>query len=244
MDNKTVLITGSSSGIGAEIAVKFSQSGYKIFLTGRNELKLCEMSAKTNAAGFLAVDLGLEGASKKLFETAENILGEIDIIVNNAGGYVWSPVEKTEHKYISEILKVNLQVPYELCSYAAVGMKQRKWGRIINIGSISGVVGEPNASLYSASKSGLVGLTKSLALELAEHNITVNLINPGWVKTGMAEEVFENNILDEAEQLDMIPQRRFIHPSEIAELAAYLASENAKGITGQSINICAGLSIG
>ena len=121
-------------------------------------------------------------------------------------------------------------------------MKKNNFGRIINIGSISGVVGEAYASLYSATKSGLSGLTKSLALELAQYNITVNQINPGWVETNLT-----NNALNEEEKeqtLDIIPQKRFIEPIEVAKLCKYLISEDAKGLTGQNINICAGLSCG
>ena len=119
-------------------------------------------------------------------------------------------------------------------------MKSQKWGRIINIGSISGAVGEANASLYSASKSGLIGMTKALALELAEFGITVNVINPGWVKT----ELVENAGLNLEEEIDCVPQRRFIHPDEIAKMAEYLITDSAKGVTGQSLNLCAGLSLG
>lgn len=122
-------------------------------------------------------------------------------------------------------------------------MKKNKWGRIINIGSISGNMGEGNATLYSATKSALLGLTKSLALEVARDNITVNLINPGWVKTALADKAMQEGISEE-ENLDIIPQKRFIEPYEIANLVKYLISDEAKGLTGQAINLCAGLSVG
>ena len=121
-------------------------------------------------------------------------------------------------------------------------MKQKKWGRIINIGSISGSVGEARAAVYSAAKAGLIGMTKSLALELAFDNITVNCINPGWVESDMTDNSLSED--EKKETLDMIPQRRFIEPKEVADLCLYLASDKAKGITGQSINLCAGLSLG
>lgn len=123
-------------------------------------------------------------------------------------------------------------------------MKSQKWGRIINIGSISGVMGEAYASLYSGFKSGLIGFTKALALELAQHDITVNTINPGWVQTDLGKKSIENSEFSQEETLDMIPQRRFVEPKEVAKLVAYLLSNDAKGITGQSINLCAGLSVG
>ena len=123
-------------------------------------------------------------------------------------------------------------------------MKRNNWGRIINIGSISGVVGEANASLYSMTKSAFLGFSKALALELATDNITVNTINPGWVETELTENAIEESDFTIEEELEMIPQRRFIQPDEIANLVNYLISENAKGMTGQSISLCAGLSAG
>ena len=123
-------------------------------------------------------------------------------------------------------------------------MKERKFGRIVNIGSISGVMGEAGASAYSAAKSGLIGMTKALALELAEFNITVNTINPGWVETELGSNSIEDSGFSRDEILDTIPQKRFVEPVEIANLVQYLISDKAKGITGQSINLCAGLSVG
>ena len=121
-------------------------------------------------------------------------------------------------------------------------MKKKNWGRIINIGSISGMVGEANATLYSATKSALSGFTKALALEVAQNNITVNQINPGWVNTPLANDALNEE--EKQEIIDVTPQKRFIEPIEIAKLCEYLISDNAKGITGQNINLCAGLSIG
>ena len=241
---KTVLITGSSDGIGANIAQKLSQNGYKVFITGRNKDKLVKQNKICLAEGYLAGDLCDDNFLNELYNHAKEKLGHIDILINNAGAYTWSPIEKTLESNIKEIIKLNLEVPYKLCKLAVSDMKHNKWGRIINIGSISGAVGEANASLYSASKSGLIGLTKALALELAEYGITINIINPGWVKTGLVEPLFTDGVLDKSEQLDMIPQRRWIAPSEISSLVNYLISEDAKGLTGQSINLCAGLSLG
>jgi NAD(P)-dependent dehydrogenase (short-subunit alcohol dehydrogenase family) len=240
----TALITGSSSGIGADIALKLSQSGIKVFLTGRDEQKLIKQAEACQASGYLAGNLSCNGFYKKLYDAAVEKLGHVDILINNAGEYVWAPIDKQDDDKIAELIKLNLEIPYKLCKIAVPQMKINQWGRIINIGSISGVVGEANASLYSASKAGLIGLTKSLALELAEFGITINLINPGWVKTNLSDQVFENEILDENEQIDMIPQRRWIEPSEISALVNYLITEDARGITGQLLNLCAGLSLG
>ncbi len=242
--SKNILITGSSGGIGAKIAEKLSDEGHKLFLTGRNEEKLTDLSKKINAAGFLSGCLSENDFPKKLVNSAHENMGSIDVLINNAGAYLWSPVEKISEDDVRKIIKLNLEVPYRLCTLVTAEMKQNRWGRIINIGSISGAVGEANASLYSASKAGLIGLSKSLALELAEYGIAVNTINPGWVKTNLTVECLDSGQIDEAEQLEMIPQKRWIEPQEIADLVNYLISDSAQGITGQSLNLCCGLSLG
>ena len=225
---KKILVTGGSRGIGYFIAKKLVESGHEVIITGRNPDKLAHVSEEIKAPGFIAVNLPED----------INIPGDFDVLINNAGVYHWSVIEKTPKDKIEEIIKVNLQAPIELCKLVVPYMKQNNWGRIINIGSISGAVGENNASVYSASKAGLIGLTKALALELAEYGITVNVINPGWVKTDMTKEFINDEILE------TIPQKRYVEPQEIAELVNYLISEAASSITGQSINLCCGLSLG
>ena len=149
-----------------------------------------------------------------------------------------------DYAHIAEIFKINSIAPAYLISTVVPYMKSKKWGRIINIGSISGVMGEACASMYSATKASLIGMTKALALELAQDNITINTINPGWVDTELGETSIEASEFEKEEILECIPQKRFVEPVEIANLIKYLISEEAKGITGQSINLCAGLSVG
>ena len=167
------------------------------------------------------------------------------MFLNNAGEYFYTPslecfnVEKMDH-----IMRLNLEAPLYLISSAVPYMREKGFGRIINIGSISGVMGEANASLYSASKAGLIGATKALGLELAEYGITVNTINPGWVDTDLGNTSCDESEFSKEEIIDTIPQRRFVEPSEIAGMVKYLISAEAKGVTGQSINLCAGLSVG
>lgn len=233
---KKILITGASKGIGESIATNLAKlSDFELFITGRNGKRLEKIAQKINAKYFVC-DLCEKDACEKLIEKA----GQVDILINNAGEYIWSPVEKISNAQIERIFTLNLQVPYKLISLVTEGMKNKKYGRIINIGSISGAVGEANASLYSASKSGLIGMTKALALELAEYGITANVINPGWVKTDLVD---DPNI-DLAVEIDCVPQRRFIEPHEVAKMVEYLISDSAKGVTGQSLNLCAGLSLG
>ena len=169
---------------------------------------------------------------------------KIDILINNAGEYIYGAIDSATQDEIDRIFSTNLISPVKLISASVPHMKEQKWGRIINIGSISGVMGEAYASLYSSTKAGLLGLTKALALELAEYNITVNTINPGWVDTELGLESIEESEFSKEEIIDCIPQKRFVKPEEVAKLCSYLISEDAKGITGQGINLCAGLSVG
>lgn len=238
---KNVLITGASRGIGKVIAQGLSKE-YNIYLTARNEELLQKVSQEIGAKSYCACDLSDKNDIDKLASFIEK--NEIDILINNAGDYIYGEIEKMEYEKISNLFSTNLIAPSYLCKIAAKNMKQKQWGRIINIGSISGVMGEAQASIYSSSKAGLIGLTKALALELAQYNITVNTINPGWVETEMGQKSIEESEFSLEETLDIIPQKRFVQPEEIEKLIEYLISDNAKGVTGQSINLCAGLSVG
>ncbi len=230
-----ILITGASKGIGNAIAQELKNSG-NVFVTGRNENAL-KSFGKDN---YCICDL-----SKDLTELKNFIIeNKIDVLINNAGEYIYGGLDNLKGNDIQRLYQTNLIAPANLISFAIPNMKEKKWGRIINIGSISGVMGEAYASVYSSSKAGLIGLTKALALELAEFNITVNTINPGWVETELGKNSIEESEFSKEEILECIPQKRFVKPEEIAKLCKYLISDDAKGITGQSINLCAGLSVG
>lgn len=237
-----ILITGSSKGIGKQIAKGLAGGKFNLFLTARNESYLKIVAQETNAQGYCVCDLSKQDDLINLANFIEN--NKIDILINNAGEYVYGDINKMSYEHISQIFTVNLLAPTYLCSVVSKYMKQQKWGRIINIGSISGVMGEAYASLYSSSKSGLIGLTKALALELAGFNITVNTINPGWVETELGLKSIEESEFSIEETIETIPQKRFVKPEEVEKLIEYLISEDAKGVTGQSINLCAGLSVG
>ena len=230
-----ILVTGASKGIGHAIAQELQSVG-EVFVTGRNEQALVACNAK----GFCVCDL-----SKDINELAKFIIEKnIDVLINNAGEYIYSNLENMVITDIQRLYQTNLIAPAYLISQVIPYMKSQKWGRIINIGSISGVMGEAYASIYSSSKAGLIGLTKALALELAEYQITVNTINPGWVETELGMNSIDDSEFSKEEIIDTIPQKRFVKPEEVAKLCKYLISEDAKGITGQSINLCAGLSVG
>lgn len=234
---KNILVTGASKGIGNCIAKELSKT-YNVYVTARNEKALKELKV----AGYCICDFEKSTDLAKLKEFINE--HKIDILVNNAGEYIYNPIENMDYAHITEIFKTNAIAPAFLCSAVVPYMKSQKWGRIVNIGSISGVMGEAFASMYSATKSSLIGMTKALALELASENITVNTINPGWVDTSLGKESIEESEFTEDEILECIPQKRFVEPIEVANLVKYLISEEAKGLTGQSINLCAGLSVG
>ena len=231
-----ILITGAGRGIGKAIAVACIEAGERVFATGRNEelLKVYD--------NYFIADLSVHCEIEALGYYIEQ--NNIDVLVNNAGEYIYSPIEEASLSQIEHIIKTNLEAPLYLIKKVVPHMKEKKWGRIINIGSISGIVGEAGASLYSAAKSGLIGATKALALELAEYGITVNTINPGWVDTDMGNSSASEGDFSKEEILECIPQKRFVTPSEVAGMVKYLISDDARGVTGQSINLCAGLTCG
>lgn len=230
-----ILITGAGKGIGKAIAEELINE-HNIFTVGRNENLL------KHYKNYFLCDLTNFDDIENLGKYIEK--NNIDILINNAGEYIYSPIEQVSYIQIEHITRTNLEAPLYLISKAIPYMKRKKWGRIVNIGSISGVMGEANASLYSATKSGLLGATKALALELAEFGITVNTINPGWVDTDMGNSSAEDGDFTKEEIIECIPQRRFVEPIEIAGMVKYLISKEAKGVTGQAINLCAGLTCG
>ena len=240
-----ILVTGASKGIGKVIAEYLlsshserSEESQNVYVTARNE----ELLKQVKCSGYFVCDLANENDLIKLGDFIEE--KQIDVLINNAGEYIYSSVDEIEIEKLNHILDVNLKAPIYLMGRAIPNMKNKKFGRVVNIGSISGVMGEANACLYSATKAGLIGLTKSTALELAEFGITVNTINPGWVDTELGNASIDDSEFSKEEILDCIPQRRFVSPDEIAGMVEYLISDKAKGVTGQSINLCAGLSVG
>lgn len=240
MNKKNILITGSSRGIGLEIAKHFA-SDYNVFITGRDEQKLEILAKQYGFKGYYSCDLSLTDGAENLISGLNT---DFDILVSNAGMYIYNPIEKMSSVDTVNSIVLNSLTPYELIKRVVPYMKKQKWGRIINIGSISGVMGEANASIYSMTKASLIGLTKSLALELAQDDITVNIINPGWVDTELINNDNLEDDFSKDEIMETIPQRRFVTPDEIASACEFLISDKAKTITGQSINICAGLSLG
>lgn len=253
--SKTVVITGASKGIGKEIAILFSSKNYNVAIISRNINLLKntnnELKNINKNTDFFQCDIKNIDDIKKTINKIIERFSTIDILINSAGiSYITPSDEDNSDKWIEQI-EVNLIGTYFFTKECFLKMKEKNFGRIINISSIYGLIGGESYSAYCASKHGLNGLTKSLALEYAKYNITVNAICPSWVKTDMfdkdMEELsnyykIEKNDLIESELIST-PSGCFTTSNEIAELCLFLSQEYAKNITGQLINISGGLGI-
>lgn len=247
MAGKTIVITGASQGIGAAISEVFAESGAALILLSRNKEKLERNIKQFKNAKYFILDISKENDVEKIFKE----IGQVDVLINNAGVYFTSPFQALEIKKWKELLDINLNGAMYCTRQVIEKMIKNKYGRIINISSVCGKTGEPFASAYSASKFALIGFTQSLALEVADKNITVNAICPGWTETQMAENILSDEKYaklhgipkEELKKVsfEAIPIGRCIHPKEVGYLALYLASNHASAITGQSINICGGI---
>jgi len=240
---KSALITGASSDIGAAIAKTLAAQGADVALHyHQNEdaaQKLqSEISALGRTAQCFSADLRDSEQIKVLWKNTESTFGKIDILINNAGILRESLLALTSEDSWDEVIDVDLKAAFLLTKSAARSMARRKWGRIINISSQAGQMGDVMRAPYSAAKAGLLGLTKSSARELAPSGITCNAISPGFIDTPLLRRANEAKL--EA-QRNLVPQKRFGEPAEVAALALYLASEEAAYVTGQVFAIDGGL---
>ncbi len=244
LTGKTALVTGAAGGIGASIAKTLHGAGATVALSGRQVDKLNALAAELGSrAVVVPCDLADRAQVGKLIEEAIKALGgRLDILVNNAGLTRDNLFMVMKDEQWDEVIAVNLTSTFMLCRAATRAMLRNKsgYGRIINISSVSGIFGNPGQGNYAASKAGMVGMTKSLAREVANRGITANCIAPGFIKTPMTDVLNEKQT---EEITRMIPAQRYGMPEEIGAAALYLASVEAGYITGQTLHVNGGMAM-
>ena len=239
LTGKGALVTGATGGIGEAIARALHSRGASVGISGTKRDKLDALAASLKErVHILPCDLADRAAVGKLAGEAEKALGQLDILVNNAGITKDNLFMMMKDEEWDKVIAVNLTSTFILIKGAIRGMMRRKYGRIINIASISGIIGNPGQANYSAAKAGLIGMTKSMAREVASRNITANCISPGFIKTAMTDALNEKQVEQIAQH---IPSGVFGAPDDIAAAAVFLASDEARYITGQTIHVNGGM---
>ena len=239
LEGKKALITGASGGIGKEIAKVLIEHNAEVCISGRNHE---ELNALKKSLGkkchVVTCDLSKKDEIIELVKKADELMGYIDVLINNAGITKDNIFLRMSENEWEDVLNVNLNSTFNILKLITKGMVKRKYGRIINISSVVGVTGGAGQVNYSASKAGLIGLTKSLSQEIATRNITVNCIAPGFIETPMTEK------LDDKRKdaiLNSIPMNRIGKPKDLSSAIIFLASQESSYITGQTLHINGGL---
>lgn len=241
LTGKNVLVTGASGGIGGEIARRLHASGASVGVSGTRLEPLKALAADLGErAHVLACNLSDTAAITELPKQASEAMGSVDILVNNAGITRDNLFMRMSQDEWQSVLDVNLTATMLLCKGVLRGMMKARWGRIVNISSVVGATGNPGQANYAASKAGMVGMSKSLAYEVASRGITVNAVAPGFIETAMTAG------LKEAQKeaiLSSIPSGRMGAPKEIAAAVLYLASEEAGYVTGTTLHVNGGMAM-
>ena len=244
LDGKTALVTGASQGIGAGIARRLGEQGARVILAARSKDKLTALSEEIRAAGGEATALALDVSRPAEIGEQLGALGdewsEIDIVVNNAGITRDALFLRMKLEQWEEVLATNLTGAYAVTRELVRGMMKKRWGRIIFVSSVVGLMGNAGQANYAASKAGIFGLAKSLARELGGRNITANAVAPGFVETAMTDALDEKT---KTGLSDSIALGRFGSVDDIAAAVVYLASEEAGYVTGEVLNVSGGMYI-
>jgi 3-hydroxybutyrate dehydrogenase len=250
MKGKVAIVTGGASGIGLAIAKSFAKEGVHCVLADLNphagEGALSELSKAGEKGAFVAADVAKSADVQRMIAAAVERFGRLDILVNNAGLQYIAPISEFPEDRWDHLIGVILTGTFLCCKYAVPHMVRQKWGRVINIASLHGRVASPFKAAYISAKHGVLGLTKVLALEVAEHNITSNAICPAYVRTPLVEKQIEEQARRHQISRDDVIRKimtepaaihRLLEPDEVASLALYLCSDAAAGITGAALDI-------
>lgn len=248
LKNKHVVVTGGGSGVGEAIALKLAENSSLVTILGRRNKPLKQVSAKHKNINWRVCDVSSSEEVESCYNDIRSEYGNINIVIANAGIASSKPFHKMSVQDITSLIDVNLIGVFNSFQHALTDMKSDKWGRMISIASTAGLKGYSYVSAYSASKHAVIGLTKSLALELANKGITVNSICPSYVDTPMTDRTIKNitelTNISEADAINELvksnPQKRLIKPIEIAEVVSWLCDKNSDSINGQSIPVSGG----
>ena len=241
LKDKKVLITGATGGIGGAIVERFYELGANIFAIGTNEEKLKLIKTNFPNINILKFNISQHSKIEEFVEKATDTLKGLDILINNAGINVDTLSLRMRHEEWQKVIDINLTSTFYLCKYSLKKMLKNKYGRIINITSIVGHTGNLGQTNYSASKAGIIAMSKSLALEYAKKNINVNCVSPGFIKTNMTDRIDENfkSVL-----MSKIPMNRLGTTKDVADTVIFLSSELSNYITGETIHVNGGMYLG
>jgi 3-oxoacyl-[acyl-carrier protein] reductase len=241
LTGKTALVTGASGGIGGAIAQALHAAGATVALSGTRTAPLEALAADLGSrAHVLTCDLSDPASVEALPKSAAAAMGSVDILVNNAGITRDNLFMRMSDEEWQSVIDVNLTSTFRLCRGVLRGMMKARWGRIINVSSVVGATGNPGQGNYAASKAGMVGMSKSLAAEVASRNITVNCVAPGFITTAMTDKLTEDQ---KSRILTSVPAGRMGEASEIAAAVLYLASPEAGYVTGAVLHVNGGLAM-